>query len=412
VIEIEVQGFQSIAHATIKVEGFTALVGRSNIGKSAFVRAVRSALTNPVGTSFVRHRRDCSRQTSKKKTCDCQATVHIRADGFDLMWEKGDKVNRYTFNGKEYDKPERGTPDFLSDTGFSSIKLGDKSAFLQVANQFSPIFLLDSPGTTVAETISDASKLDCINSATKLVEKERRDTASKRKVREEDIAALEERASGFESLDRDLEPLRRTEDTLAQIENLAKKRDELARFLSLLVGIKQSLQVLEAASKVGSPDESVLATLPRKVSQLYGYMNDLLRREESVAKLSGLDNVVIEFDSTGLTNGESTAIKLFGWFNQLKAAKSKMEGFEGVSGIEVSDTDLLTSALTKVGAERGFSLRMAPLTSEVTSLEQSAQRLESEEKKVQESMGAIEFCPTCERPVREGHAHAEAIVSI
>ena len=32
-IEVEVRNFQSIEHISLKVEGFTALVGRSNIGK-------------------------------------------------------------------------------------------------------------------------------------------------------------------------------------------------------------------------------------------------------------------------------------------------------------------------------------------------------------------------------------------
>ena len=44
-LDVEIRNFQSIDHVHLRVEGFTALVGRSNIGKSAVVRAVKAALT-------------------------------------------------------------------------------------------------------------------------------------------------------------------------------------------------------------------------------------------------------------------------------------------------------------------------------------------------------------------------------
>ena len=60
--EVEVRNFQSVEHAVFRIEGFTALVGRSNIGKSALVRAVKAALTGATGTDFVRHGGLCARR--------------------------------------------------------------------------------------------------------------------------------------------------------------------------------------------------------------------------------------------------------------------------------------------------------------------------------------------------------------
>jgi len=411
VIEIEVHGFQSIAKASLKVDGFTALVGRSNIGKSAFVRAVRCALTNPVGTSFVRHRRDCARQASKKKTCDCKSTVHIRAENFDLTWEKGDKINRYQFNGQEYDKPERGTPDFLASTGFAPVKVGDKPSFLQVADQFFPIFLLDLSGNTIAETISDVSKLDCINSATKLVEKERREIASTRKVREADIQVLDSRISSFEGLTEDLKLVKKAEDTLAQIEALAGKRDALARFLGCLSDIKQSLQALEVCSKISVPDESELMTQSPRVAQMNRFLENLHQREQSVAQLSKVTEVQVDFDDAALRDRSSIVNRFLGWFGQLKAVKSKLEAFEGLV-VEISEPSSLSIPLTKSLQEKTYSARITPLHSDISALEKSLVALEAEEQTVKESLGSIEFCPTCERPVREGHAHAETVLSV
>jgi predicted ATP-dependent endonuclease of OLD family len=60
-IEIEVNDFQSISHTAVTIDKFSVIVGRSNIGKSALVRAIQCALTGAVGTDFVRHGATCDR---------------------------------------------------------------------------------------------------------------------------------------------------------------------------------------------------------------------------------------------------------------------------------------------------------------------------------------------------------------
>src|SRR5277367_3768831 len=154
--EVEVTNFQSIEHAKFVIEGYTALVGRSNIGKSAIVRAVKAALTGASGTSFVRHGPNCARRLKDAKKCQCKATVRIKREGFDLLWEKGDSDNRYTFNGQVNDSVGQGTPTFLQ-AGFAPIKIGDDKELLQVADQFDPIFLLNKTGGAVADVLSDVA---------------------------------------------------------------------------------------------------------------------------------------------------------------------------------------------------------------------------------------------------------------
>ena len=67
-VDVEIRNFQSIEKATIKIDGFTVVVGRSNIGKSALVRAVKAALTGAPVSSFVRHSSGCLRKTKAAKT--------------------------------------------------------------------------------------------------------------------------------------------------------------------------------------------------------------------------------------------------------------------------------------------------------------------------------------------------------
>ncbi len=83
-VEIKVKGLQSIRNQTeISIEGFTCLTGESNRGKSAFVRSVKAALSNRLGTDFI---------TVGEEVCETQ----IRTPQHVIVWEKSKKGNRLT----------------------------------------------------------------------------------------------------------------------------------------------------------------------------------------------------------------------------------------------------------------------------------------------------------------------------
>lgn len=198
-MDVEIRNFQSIEHVRLTIEGFTALVGPSNTGKSSILRAIKAALTGATGTNFVRHNPTCPRYTKKAKTCKCKTSVHLTAEGFDLLWEKGDAINRYVFNGAVHDRVERGVPDFLS-PAFDLIKVGQKQVSVQMAEQHRPLFLLDQEGGTVADVLSDVANLDQINQAIRLAEKDRKEAAAQRKVREGDVRTLTATVEGYRGL--------------------------------------------------------------------------------------------------------------------------------------------------------------------------------------------------------------------
>src|SRR5574343_133418 len=215
-IRIEIRNFQSIEHTVIQVQGFTALVGRSNIGKSAIVRAVEYALTGASGTNFVRHGATCARRL-KGKTCKCFASVHITGPGMDLLWEKGDAVNRYVYNGAEYEAIARGFPEFLKPY-FTPIKAGDVHTMLQVAPQWDPLFLLNATGGTVADVLSDIACLDSINVAMRLSDKDRKADMATLKVRQTDAERYRESLRGYVGLDAALDAKEAVADRLKEIE--------------------------------------------------------------------------------------------------------------------------------------------------------------------------------------------------
>jgi len=292
-INIEVKGFQSAEDIKFVIDGFTAIVGRSNIGKSALVRALKCALTNAEGVSFVRHGPDCARTLRGAKTCKCFASVHIVTEGFDLLWEKGDAVNRYIFNEALYDHPGKGLPEFLASSGLSPVKVGDDASCIQISDQFYPIFLLNKSGGIVAETISDVSKLTRVNKATKLVEKDRRDIQSTKKVREADVDKLRIRLCAYEGLDAALQRAVEVESQFGVIEAKESRLEAIKGYISKIQTLGLKIRGLTSVVSVVVPETDTIEQLSPKVEQLSRFADEYGRRSLDVANLEWVEGLEV-----------------------------------------------------------------------------------------------------------------------
>ena len=84
ITRIRIRNFQSHAKTELKLEQVTSIVGSTDAGKSAVVRALRWALLNqPNGTAFIR----------KGKT---KAFVEVIVDDVKVKRERGKQLNQYT----------------------------------------------------------------------------------------------------------------------------------------------------------------------------------------------------------------------------------------------------------------------------------------------------------------------------
>lgn len=96
---VSLQNFQ--AHRRLRLEfdpGITTIVGRSDVGKSAIIRAIRWAATNqPGGDQFI--------TTGTRGT-----TVTLQVDGRVIKRKRGGSVNSYHLDGEEYKAFGRGVP--------------------------------------------------------------------------------------------------------------------------------------------------------------------------------------------------------------------------------------------------------------------------------------------------------------
>jgi energy-coupling factor transporter ATP-binding protein EcfA2 len=406
VFQVEIKGFQSIDHVSLTLQGFTTLVGKTNIGKSAVVRALQCALTNGSGTYFVRHGESCARVLRDSKTCKCFSSVHIKGDSFNLLWEKGDSVNRYLFNGVEYDSPGQGTPDFLIEAGFGPVKIGNTSSCIQVADQFKPLFLLDQSGPAVAEAISDVSGLDRISRATKQVERERKETVATKRVREKDVVDLGVSLGKYAPLKHIQGRLSEVESQLVRVESATLKASTLAGYSSRVPLLEQSTLRLLVVDSLGVPDMEGVKS--KGVS--FRSLNTLVNRASlGVGKVNSLSWVGSflsgELDFTSIQTTWEVLLKVGTWIKKLRAFKLVLPNLEAVIK-EVVPTAELEGILQPVRSMESYSKKHLTLVKVISDLESKWGDVERELLHLEQEFDSLGVCPTCNQAIHSESRHA------
>lgn len=412
-IDIEVQNFQSIQHVKFRITGFTALVGRSNIGKSAIVRAVKTALTGAAGTDFVRHGPTCERRERGRKKCRCQATVRIKTSKIDMVWEKGDAINRYTVTAEGettvYDKADRGTPPFLQ-PDFNQIKIGDSQDLIQMSEQFSPVFLLNQSGPAVADVLSDVARLDDINEAMRLSEKDRKEAASTRKVREKDIVELETSLGKYEGLDAVAKRAGAIQSRYKAIADKQEALEQLTDFLASLRQLATSIRALGAATRPGLPDYDKLESLATRYEELEDFLAAVSNKAPIIRRLTGIDKVELPVFEAVRTK-QAECLRLAGWLERLRVFKTSLAKWKKLSGVSDLEAKREAALVTKVlqAAQVGKLMdRQAKLEKEEAALEAALDAAATEEQTALGEINELGICPTCSQTISGDHLHLES----
>lgn len=463
-IKVRVQNCQSIRDASIVVDGFTVVTGQNNSGKTAFMRACRGVFTNAPAGALVRHG-------------ESHLTVTMEFENGDvLVWEKGPKVNRYTLNSKTYEQGGRGAaaiPDEIRALGVYGVSLSNKDVvWPQFATQFSggqfsgPVFLLDKPGSVMAEVIADVERVGKLSTALKAAESDRRAAASELKIRREDERKTSAELVSYDNLPEAVSMVDSVESTLALCDKTGMEIVALTNVFRALLAAQAEVAGLKSIGEYQLPDTGPLAAEAQRA----------LADATALSKLSGryvtLTGAVRQYAgivSVPLPSADSgqEARKLAAEFSVLQklggtwlATKAETDRLQGIQEIGLPDTALTTRAtksrdllvsLRALETRRESARRqiahwnsaqaatskveiadrsadLSSLSSESTALVAlhrrlvkarsdfatlqaemtSAESLLSKERaEVSSLMASLPECPTCRTPMKETHLHRE-----
>ena len=283
-VKVRVRDFQSIKEAEVEISGLTVITGPNNSGKTAFMRAVKGVFTNAAPGPLVR------------KGCG-YLSVEILFEGGDcVLWEKGTEkpygkgktINRYVVNGVSIQNVGRGVPPEVEGLGVREVKAASDRVWPQIAQQFEgTLFLVNRPGSSVAEALADVERVGRLTDALKLSEKDRRATSSELKVRRKDL----EKATAHLQLYGGLgEVSKRVGDLVGQNLTIEKSFAQLEELRSLTLQRKEALDRYEPLRRYSTvplpPVERV-----QRISQVLGIVRQFkLRRSKCVEEVKSLES--------------------------------------------------------------------------------------------------------------------------
>jgi hypothetical protein len=320
---------------------------------TALIRAIFGAFTNARGIKFVRHGK-----TSSKVEL-------VFSDGRRLFWEKGEKVNRYELDGKALNRVGHGAPPETATLGVMPVEAAGRELWPQFAHQFvGQVFLLDEPGSVLAEAVANVDKVGVLNESLRLAQSDRRSAATELKIRLEDVVKHEAALLRFEGFD----------DAVGHVQKAETLRSQVARDRELLD------QVRGLKIRWVSATESVKALLP-------------------VRSLPIVDDVLVERvkkTRSALDWASLTATRL----RRAQEERDQAEdATQKVKSLTLPDPQPVQEALQQLEAVTGLRSRLRSMQDSVDALRSSLVKIQADhttsEAEVQSLFGEAGQCPFC-----------------
>lgn len=383
-VTVRVKNFQSIKDAELKISGLTVITGPNNSGKTAFLRAIRGLFTNAPSGPLVRQGEQ-------------NLSVYMMFDdGNSVFWEKG-KVNQYTVNGKTLSSVGRGVPPEVEALGVREIVAGSEKIWPQVARQFDgTLFLVDRPGATMAEALSDVERVGKLSDALRSCDSDKRSVNLEIKIRREDVAKAKNRLKDFDGFQEasDLVGALSTDGMMKSAQRLEEVKSLKARYDEALARAKS----FEGSEFLSSPDTRKASKISSKIKEVKSLQEDFLRVKSSWLKLKDFKVEAPgrpDLDRAPLEN----ALRLL---SSLERSQSAFQVFSGFSKPAFTASDKCEKYSKAVEKYTTLDLRSRELAGEIASLTVQADSLRSVLKSKQEEVHAVMCevgsCPTCRRP--------------
>lgn len=323
VLKVEIENIQAVKKASIEIEGFTAVVGRSNSGKSSLIRGMHAALTNKSPKTIFR--------TGTKES---RVKIEDDSKGISIEWKKGEKINAYTIDGKEFTKVGKEVPKEIEEHGFKEIRVNDESLEVQFSRQHEYIFLLNRSGGFVADFISKITKADVLTGAVKDCESDIRKCNDNLKASIKEKDNLDEQLqkfTGLNQLEKDLD------ETIADIELSVKLGDEVSLLEETCEKKKVADSLIEKLSDIpkvpsASFDVDEISTLDSHIKL----------RDELKSEMTALSNIPeipeCSFDLPSLVSVE-------GWIKERDEQKERYVTLKSLEQVSVPELDFKISDL-------------------------------------------------------------------
>ena len=393
---IEIENFQSVVKADLEISGVTTITGQNNSGKSAIMRAIRGAFTNPGnGSSYIHHGTDFFRV---KISFD---------DGKYVMWErigrratkgkkKGELIDlktNYEVNGVTYEGVANSVPDAVLEQGVGPITIGRDLVWPQLAKQVKDVFfLVDKPGSHVAEAVANVDNVAVLNAAIRDCDKDARSVSSELKLRRTDYAGHQDKLEAMKGLDDVVAMVEETEKLHAQVERVQ-------RGLVTVTGIRDRITVATAEVERLAPAMSIVVPPNGRLEEVkdndqklrdhHTLRSQLVEAREAAEKLAGAGDLEVPDehrlqDLRTTSQDLSAAAKLHIRLASAEAVVTRLAPVEALSDLDL-DAGMTTLKKVYKGLEvfGGLQTRLYDSRNAAESEKESLHRAEKKVEEIQ-----------------------------
>lgn len=275
IAKVIIENFQSHQYTEIELSrGLNVLVGESDRGKSAVVRALRWLFENePRGTGFIRG-----------GTAKVRVTA-VMEDGTTITRERSPGTNRYAIQKQSeepiiYERFGKGVPDEVSALhGVAVIKLdNDLSLSLNFSQQLDSPFLLSSPGSLKAKVIGRLHSVHVIDAAARDVQQEMSQLQKEDARLVENISVLDKALEEYSDLPGLERCLISSKKILGKINNLNTR---LLNLLRLKTELNRVIQ-----------NKNVSKTVLNRLTGLNKIRGELAKVENMLVKYNNLNSLM------------------------------------------------------------------------------------------------------------------------
>jgi DNA repair protein SbcC/Rad50 len=275
-----VENFQSLAVVGVMVDKFTVLVGPSNSGKSAFLRAIRSLVRNTFVPANVRQG-------------ETKAITLIYLNGHIISSERGKSLSTYYLEDDPFPKSGKSVPTEIVQALKMPLVGGIDPHF---SFQFDRPFLLAESGSTAASVIGSLTNVSVLHAAVREANRRRGGVSSTLKVRYDDKVRLQAQVETYRFLPARKKSIDRARRALQSAEELQAS----------LLALQTATDALEASQRF--LDTFTLPEVPDiDLSSVEADIQELKVLEGLTAAVAQGLTIANRYDKMGLHQGKSIA---------------------------------------------------------------------------------------------------------
>ena len=260
---VNLHNFQSISDANLEfVEGLNLIVGQSNSGKTAILRAINSVVDNP------------SRGKLYIKKGNKSTEVKINFEGKEICWRRTPSDIEYEIDGEVFKKAGRNTLFDLSDN--SGFVKDDAGNVMNIEGEWNLPFPFDR---TPSELFKLFENIFCISDSAVILKsfKEEEGNTVKERLRfEESLGRVNKKIEGLEELTQEIDIEKYSEATVTFREDIAKYRELLADITKISHSEKFSKINLD---EVVPPTEESVSSYVEAVKD-YKFLRKVIQRQQ------------------------------------------------------------------------------------------------------------------------------------